>query len=149
MTKILVSKELASAALRDAATTLKAAIVVSAAAILSQAQGDLEANAEAAMAHFDTFSGKLNAIRDDALDRAIGLVEARLETTRQALSTIVGSAERDGIDVFADHIGALGRAFQDVAAINDGAPLSPPFLFDQFFLESMNDLAQRDWSEGA
>ncbi len=149
MPKILLNSELAAAVLRDAATTLKAAIAVSAAAILSQARGDLEANAKAAMDHFDAFSGKLNGIRDDALNDRIGRVDEQIARARKTLLQVVGSAERDGIDLFAERIGALGRAFQVVMATYAEAPATPPFQYDQFFLETMADLGQRDWSEGA
>jgi hypothetical protein len=171
MPKILVNTELVSAALKVAATTLKAAVVVSAAAILSQAKGDLEANAAAAVTHLDEFSQKLHGLRDrilqknavasaiisnagtaeidvDILNEKIGTVDDLIESTKEALFEIVGSAERDGLDVFAERAGALGRALQDVTALaaGDQPAAAPPFMFDQFFLETMHDLSQRDWS---
>ncbi|MEH2475719.1 hypothetical protein V1281_003106 [Nitrobacteraceae bacterium AZCC 2161] len=171
MPKILVNTELVSAALKPVATTLKAAVVVSAAAVLSQAKGDLEANAAAAVTHLDEFSQKLHAVRNgmlqqnavasaiisnahtaeidvDALHEKIGTVDDQVEGTKEALFEIVGSAERDGLDVFAERVGALGRALQDVMALAAGDRLAaaPPFMFDQFFLETMHDLSQRDWS---
>ncbi|MDB5500927.1 MAG: hypothetical protein JWR89_829 [Tardiphaga sp.] len=174
MPHIQVNTALVSAALRDAATTLKAAVAVSAAAILSQAKADLEANAAAALGHLDAFRNKLDALRDailhgrgnamalatisnvgtaevdtDALAAKIAIIDGRLDRFKEALLTIVGSAERDGLDVFAERAGALGRAFQDLA-FTAGEPIAAaPFQFDQFFLETMADLGQRDWSDAA
>ncbi len=133
------------AALRDAATTLKAAIVVSAAAILSQAEADLKANAAAAIAHFDAFERKLDALRTDALNDRIGDVAKRTDIAKASLFEVVGSAERDGLAIFAKRIGELGTALNAVMAQAGSAPI-PPFQFEQFLLESMHDLGQRDWS---
>ena len=134
------------AALRDAATTLKAALAVSAAAILSQAEADLKANAAAAIAHFDTFGRKLDALRTDALNDGIGVVAQRIDATKASLFDVVGSPERDGLTTFAESIGELGAALNAVMAKAGQAP-EPPFRFDQFFLESLHDLGQRDWSD--
>ena len=134
------------AALRDAATTLKAAIAVSAAAILSQAEADLRANAAAAIEHFDAFGRKLDALRTDALNPKIEIVADRTDITKASLFEVVGSAERDGLMVFAERVGELGAAFNAVLDKAGAAP-SPPFLFNQFFLESMHDLGQRDWRD--
>lgn len=134
------------AALRDAATTLKAALAVSAAAILSQAEADLKANAAAAIAHFDTFGRKLDALRTDALNAGIGGVAERIDIAKASLFDVVGSPERDGVAIFAERIGELGAAFNAVLAKAGQAP-EPPFQFDQFFLESLHDLGQRDWSD--
>jgi len=131
------------AALRDAATTLKAAIAVSAAAILSQAEADLKANAAAAIEHFDAFGRKLDALRTDSLNERIGVVAERMDIAKATLFEVVGSAERDGLAVYAERVGELGAAFNAVMA--HAAPV-PPFQFDQFFLETMHDLGQRDWS---
>ena len=136
------------AALRDAATTLKAAIAVSAAAILSQAEADLRANAAAAIEHFDSFGRKLDALRTDALNDNIGLVADRMDIAKASLFEVVGSPERDGLTVFAERVGELGAAFHAVM-VKAGCAPTPPFLFDQFFLESMHDLGQRDWTDGA
>lgn len=137
-----------AAALRDAATTLKAALAVSAAAILSQAEPDLKANAAAAIQHFDMFGRKLDALRTDALNAGIGIVAIRIDVTKASLFEVVGSPERDGLAIFAECVGELGAEFNAVMAKAGQAP-EPPFQFDQFFLESMHDLGQRDWSEGA
>lgn len=134
------------AALRDAATKLKAAIVVSAAAILSRAEADLKANAAAAIAHFDAFEQKLDALRTDALNDSIGVVARRIDITKASLFEVVGSAERDGLAIFAERVGELGAALNAVMAQAGSAP-SPPFQFEQLFLESMHDLGQRDWSD--
>lgn len=172
MPRIQVNTALVSAALRDAGTTLKAAIVVSAAAILSQAKADLEANATAAAGHLDAFRGKLDALCEamlggkgnaaalamisssgtadvdtDALAAKIAIVEGLVDRIRQALFAVVGSATRDGFDVFAARAGELGRAFQDVAFTAGEPAAAAPFQFDQFFLETMADLGQRDWSD--
>ena len=133
------------AALRDAATTLKAAIAVSAAAILSQAEADLKANAAAAIEHFDAFGRKLDALRTDSLNERIGVVAERMDIAKATLFEVVGSAERDGLAVYAERVGELGAAFNAVMAQAHAAPV-PPFRFDQFFLETMHDLGQRDWS---
>jgi hypothetical protein len=157
-------------ALRKAISALKAALVVSAAAVLSQVQGDLEANTKAALGHLDDFGTALHAVRDDILQQAttalrpagdqqteldtnlltllVNVVENRSATFRQALYDIVGSPERDGLDDFVAAIGELGTATHDVIAALTGPPPqdNPPFRYDQFFLESMQDLSQRDWS---
>lgn len=134
------------AALRDAATTLKAAIAVSAAAILSQVEADLRANAAAAINHFDTFGRKLDALRTDALDAGIGIVAERIDITKASLFEVVGSPARDGLAIFAERVGELGSALNAVMATAGRAP-TPPFQFHQFFLESLHDLGQRDWSD--
>ncbi|MDB5656537.1 MAG: hypothetical protein JWQ94_4150, partial [Tardiphaga sp.] len=134
------------AALRDAATTLKAAIVVCAAAILSQAEADLRANTAAALEHFAAFGRKLDALRTDALNDRISAVATRTERAKASLFEVVGSAERDGLALFAERTGELGTAFNEVMT-QAGAASSPPFQFDQFFLETMHDLGQRDWSD--
>jgi hypothetical protein len=134
------------AALRAAATTLKAAIAVSAAAILSQAEADLRANATAAIGHFETFGRKLDALRTDALNACIGVVAERIDITKATLFEVVGSPERDGLAIFAERVGELGEALNAVMAKAGPAP-TPPFQFGQFFLESMHDLGQRDWSD--
>jgi len=136
------------AALRDAATTLKAAIAVSAAAILSRAEADLRANAAAAIGHFDAFGRKLDALRTAALNPGISVVADRTDVAKASLFEIVGSAERDGVAIFAERVGELGEALHAVMARAGSAPV-PPFMFDQFFLESMHDLGQRDWSDTA
>ena len=136
------------AALRDAATTLKAAIAVSAAAILSRAEADLRANAAAAIGHFDAFGRKLDALRIAALNPGIGVVADRTDVAKASLFEVVGSAERDGVAIFAERVGELGEALHAVMARAGSAPV-PPFMFDQFFLESMHDLGQRDWSDTA
>jgi hypothetical protein len=136
------------AALRGAATTLKAALAVSAAAILSQTEADLKANAAAAIQHFDMFGRKLDALRTDALNAGIGVVVRRIDVTKASLFDVVGSPERDGLATFAERVGELGAELNAVMAKAGQAP-EPPFQFDQFFLESMHDLGQRDWSEGA
>lgn len=133
------------AALRDAATTLKAAIAVSAAAILSQAEADLKANATAAIDHFDSFGRKLDALRTDTLNAGIGVIAQRIDLTKASLFEVVGSPERDGLTIFAERVGELGAALNAVMATAGDAP-APPFQFDQFFLESLHDLGQRDWS---
>jgi uncharacterized protein with beta-barrel porin domain len=134
------------AALRDAATTLKAAIAVSAAAILSQADADLRANAAAAIEHYETFGRKLDALRTDGLNAGIGVVAERIDIAKASLFEVVGSPERDGLAIFADRVGELGSALNAVMATAGRAP-EPPFRFEQFFLESMHDLGQRDWSD--
>ena len=134
------------AALRDAATTLKAAIAVSAAAILSQADADLRANAAAAVKHFDAFGRKLDALRTHELNDLIGTVAERTDLAKATLFEVVGSAEREGLTIFAERVGELGTALHAVMAQAGAAPV-PPFAFDQFFLESMHDLGQRDWSD--
>lgn len=167
-----VTIETVSAALRKAASTLKAAAVVSAAAVLSRVQGDLEANAAAAADHFDDVAVQLHAIRSnilkealtsepaggstthvdiDILDAAIDHVNNGITLAKEALVTVVGNAEREGLDSFVQHIGEVGRALQDVAAaLGEKLPSGvSPFLYDQFFLDSMHDLAQRDWSVSA
>ena len=131
--------------LRKAMTTLKAAIVVSAAAILSQSEADLHANAAAAAGHFELFMRTLDPLRSEALNGRIGVVAERVDVARTTLLAVVGSAERDGLESFAERIGELGAAFNDVLA-EACAATAPPFRFDQFFLESMHELGQRDWS---
>jgi hypothetical protein len=171
MPKILINTALASAALRDAATTLKAAIAVSAAAILSESKADLEANAAAAARHFDAFGDKLDALRDGILKgsanaaalalissagtveiesmrlaKGIAMIHSLIKSTKRILFNVVGTATRNGIDVFADQVGILGRSFQSVS-FSVGEPMpATPLQFDQFFLETMADLGQRDWS---
>ncbi|MDB5620198.1 hypothetical protein [Tardiphaga sp.] len=134
------------AALRDAATTLKAAIVVSAAAILSQADADLRANAAAAVEHFDSFGRKLDTLRTNSLNDRISVVASKTDIAKTTLFEVVGSAEREGLATFAERVGELGQAFNEVMA-QAGLASTPPFQFDQFFLESMHDLGQRDWSD--
>jgi hypothetical protein len=156
--------------LRQAASTLKAALVVSAAAILSQGQSDLEANAAAALGHLDVFTAQVQALRDDVLqqdatpapalpegiagtdshllDLMTGIVDDRSADLRQALHDVVGHPERDALDAFVASAGALGQAMHDITALlTPSAPdHAAPFPYDQFFLESMQDLSQRDWS---
>ena len=171
MARIHVNTGQVSAALRAAATVLKAAIVAAAAAILSQAKADLEANAANAVDHLGAFRDKLHALHEamlqdsgnaaalavissagtaevdiDAVAARIATVDDQIERARAALLAVVGSAQRDGIDVFAKHVGILGRAFQDVAISAGEQAAAMPFQFDQFFLETMADLGQRDWS---
>lgn len=136
------------AGLRNAATTLKAAIAVSAAATLSRAEADLKANAAAAIGHYDAFGRKLDALRTDALNAGIGVVAGRIEGVIADLYKVVGSPEREGVATFAERVGELGAAFNDVLT-QAGCATMPPFQFDQFFLESLHDLGQRDWSDGA
>jgi hypothetical protein len=173
LARIQVNTEQASAALRAAATALKAAVVVAAAAILSQARADLEANAGAAADHLDTFRSKLDALHDGmlrdsgnaaalatisstgtaevdihAVAARIAAVDSQIARTKAALFAVIGSAERDGIDVFAERLGALGDAFHDIALAAGEQPITAlPFQFGQFFLEAMHDLGQRDWSD--
>ena len=137
--------DLLATELRAATTTLKAAIAVSAAAILSQAEADLAANAAAAIAHYDTFGRKLDALRTGVLNDGISAVAERTDIAKASLFEVVGSSERDGLTNFAERIGELGAAFNAVLAQAGQAPASP-FQFDQFFLESLHDLGQRDWS---
>jgi hypothetical protein len=174
MPKIHVNTALVAAALRDAATTLKAAIVVSAAAILSQAKADLDANAAAAVDQLDAFREKLLALRDEIhqgagnaralavlstagttdidfelLDKDIVFVGQLTEATKRMLFTVVSNNARDGIEVFAEQVDILGRHFQFVGfRAGEPAPAAP-FQFDQFFLETIADLGQRDWSDAA
>ena len=161
-----------AASLRDAATTLKAAIVVSAAAILSQAKPDLDANAAAAVDHLDTFRSKLEALHDGILqnsgnaaalaiisrtgstqidpgilDARIAIMASQIERLKDALFDVVGSALRNGVDDYAEFVGILGRTFQDFA-FSAGQPADLiPFQYEQFFLESIAELDQRDWSD--
>ena len=156
----------AAAALRNAATTLKAAAAVSAAAILSRAQSDLEANAEAALGHFDDLLRQVQLLRAtilrdalapsdsdtveveiDDLDAAIDQLDASVDHARAMLFSVTSSAERDGLQGFVESLGELGRALQGVGAtIAAPATGEAPFQFDQFFLQAMQDLSQRDWS---
>ena len=172
MATIRINTELALAALRRSATTLKAAIAVSAAAILSETDGDLQANSSAALAHFDDFGQKLEAVSAavqdknalaaavvshagvsevdlDALGRQIELIHGLLKTTKRSLRAVVGSRTRDGIDIFAGHVGSLGRSLQHLAFHAGEPAATTPFMFEQFFLKTMADLGQRDWSDGA
>lgn len=171
MPKLLVKTEQVSVSLRKVTSTLKAAIVVSAAAILSRTSDDLEANAANAMGHFDDFAGQFHGIRQGMLprallsttyvlgtdieieasvcDEAIKRIDGHLASARQAFRTVAESPERDGLDVFTESVGALGRAFQGFTALVTPEKDATPFLFDQFFLEAMQDLAQRDWSAAA
>jgi hypothetical protein len=174
MPKIPVNTALVTAALRDAATTLKTAIVVSAAAILSQAKPDLDANAAAAVDQLDAFRDKLHTLRDgirqgtgnakalavlstagtadidfEALAQDIAVVDRLIEATRRTLFAVVSNNARDGIEMFAEQVGILGRHFQFVGfRAGEPAPAAP-FQFDQFFLETIADLGQRDWSNAA
>ncbi|MES2030135.1 MAG: hypothetical protein V4477_13240 [Pseudomonadota bacterium] len=169
MQTIPVTTEPARASLRKVMSTLKAAAVVSAAAILSQGKSDLEANAAAATGHFDDVSRQLHAFRKDALenalspaqtggktvdvdidalDRLIDNVDQHIARTRDALFAVAESADRSGLEAFAERLGHLGHALQEVTALIAPSP-SPgeaPFLFDQLFLESLQELSQRDWS---
>ncbi|CAN5318028.1 hypothetical protein BH11PSE4_BH11PSE4_33220 [soil metagenome] len=174
MPRIHVNAALAAAALRDAATTLKTAIVVSAAAILSQAKADLAANEAAAIEQYAAFLGKLDALHDGILQNSsnaaalavvsttgtiqvdagkleakIALIAAQIEHTKDILSDVLGSNLRNGIDDFAEQVGLMGRAFEDIDFHAGELALTPPFQFDQFFLETMADLGQRDWSDAA
>jgi hypothetical protein len=156
--------------LRKAISTLKAALAVSAAAILSQGKGDLEANASAALGHLDDFTAQLHAVCDDVLRQVavpspeadggnsdidgnlltlmVGIVEDRAARLKQALYDVVGSPERDGLDAFVASVEALGTATNDVEKLLTASASedTTPFRYDQFFLESMQDLSQRDWS---
>ncbi|MET0879699.1 MAG: hypothetical protein ABWY14_21425 [Tardiphaga sp.] len=173
MPRIQVNTAQVSAALRDAGTTLKAAITLSAAAILSQTESDLEANAAAAARHLDAFRSKLDALTEAILNGSgnaaalatistagtaevetaelkskVAVAAGLVERIRRALFVVVSSADRDGIDAFAELAGELGRAFQDVAFSAGEPAAAAPFQFDQFFLETMAELGQRDWSGG-
>lgn len=174
MPYILVNSAMVAGGLRDAATSLKAAIVVSAAAILSQAKPDLDANAAAAVSQFDAFRDKLRTLQDDIrkgagnaralavlstvgtaeidarlLDLDIACVDQFIKATEQMLFAVVSNSKRDGIEAFAEQVGILGRNFHNVA-VSAGEPApAVPFKFDQFFLETMADLGQRDWSDAA
>jgi hypothetical protein len=169
MPTIPVITEPALASLRQALSTLKAAAVVSAAAVLSQGKSDLEANAAAATGHLDNVSRQLHAFRKgvlqdalvpaeegtmavdvdiDALDRSIDSVDQHIIQAKDALFAVAESADRTGLEAFAERIGELGRALLDVVDLiaPSAAHNEAPFLFDQFFLESLQELSQRDWS---
>jgi hypothetical protein len=167
MTDIPNTPEAYAGALRKAVSTFKAALVVSAAAILSQGQGDLEANASAATGHLDDMLAQLRTVcdvvrRQDAvdsgettraidgnlLDLLIGVVEDRTARLRDALYAVVGHPERDGLEAFVAAAGEAGTAVDELVALLTGPPAADatPFRYDQFFLESMQDLAQRDWT---
>lgn len=169
MPTIPVITDTALASLQKVLSTLKAAAVVSAAAILSQGKSDLEANAAAATGHFDGVSRQLDAFRKcvlenalspaktgvrivdvdiDALDRLIDNADQQIVQTRDALFAVVESSERNGLEAFAERIGELGRALQEAIALiaPSAFPGETPFKFDQFFLESLQELSQRDWS---
>jgi hypothetical protein len=174
MPKIHVNTALVAAALRDAETTLKAAIVLSAAAILSQAKADLAANQAAAIDQYAAFLGKLDALHDgilqnsgnaaalavistagtiqvdaDKLEAKIALIAAQIERAKDILSDVLGSPLRNGIDDFAEQVETLGRAFREVDFRTGEFAITAPFRFDQFFLETMADLGHRDWSDAA
>lgn len=170
MPTIPVITEPALASLRQALSTLKAAAVVSAAAVLSQGKSDLEANAAAATGHLDNVSRQLHAFRKgvlqddalvpaeegtmavdvdiDALDRSIDSVDQHIIQAKDALFAVAESADRTGLEAFAKRTGELGRALLDVVDLiaPSAAHNEAPFLFDQFFLESLQELSQRDWS---
>lgn len=169
MPTIPVIAEPALASLRKVMSMLKAAAVVSAAATLSRGKSDLEANAAAAIDHFDDVSRQLHALRKgvledalspikpgvdvvdvdiDTLDRVIDNVDRHLVLTKHALFTVVESSDRSGLEAFAEQMGNLGRASQEMTALiaPSALPGEAPFLFDQFFLESLQELSQRDWS---
>ena len=101
---------------------------------------------KAAIAHYDTFGRKLDALRTGVLNDGISAVAERTDIAKASLFEVVGSSERDGLTNFAERIGELGAAFNAVLAQAGQAPASP-FQFDQFFLESLHDLGQRDWSD--
>lgn len=169
MPTIPVITEPALSSLRKVISALKAATVVSAAAILSQGKSDLEANAAAAFGHFEDVSRQLHTFRKavledalipandnavtvdvdiDALDRVVDDVDLQISQTKGALHAVVESSDRSGLEAFAERIGELGRALQEVSILiaPSTSPGEAPFLFDQFFLESLQELSQRDWS---
>lgn len=169
MPTIPVTTEPALASLRKTLSMLKAAAVVSAAAVLSQGKSDLEANAAAAFGHFENVSQQLHMFRKsvledaliptednaitvdvgiDALDHVIDDIDQRIVQTKDALFAVVESSDRSGLEAFTESIGDLGRALQEITALIAPAALpgAAPFLFDQFFLESLQELSQRDWS---
>lgn len=170
MPTISIDPKVFAPQLRKAVSTLKAALVVSAAAILSQGKADLEANAATAFGHFDDFLIQIDAICDDALtdegarrsgssaslrnidsqllELLTDVVDGRTGTVEQALKAITGSSDRSGLDDLSVAIGELGNALTDLMAIF--APPSDenvrPFRYDQFFLQAMQELGERDWS---
>ncbi|WP_441278035.1 hypothetical protein AB7783_14715 [Tardiphaga sp. 172_B4_N1_3] len=169
MPTIPVITEPALSSLRKVISTLKAATVVSAAAILSQGKSDLEANAAAAFGHYEDVSRQLHMFRKnvledaliptkdntdtvdvdiDALDRAVDDVDLLIAQTKGALHAVVESSDRSGLEAFAERIGELGRALLGMVTLiaPSAAHGDAPFLFDQFFLESLQELSQRDWS---
>jgi hypothetical protein len=169
MPTIPVITDPALASLQKALSTLKAAAVVSAAAILSQGKSDLEANAAAALGHFEDVSRQLHMFRKsaledaltpakdntvtvdvdiDALDRTVHDVDHQIAQARDALHAVVESSDRSGLEAFAEHIGELGRVLLGMVPLiaPSAAHGDAPFLFDQFFLESLQELSQRDWS---
>lgn len=169
MPTIPVITEPALASFRKVISTLKAATVVSAAAILSQGKSDLEANAAAAFGHFEDVSRQLHMFRKnvledaliptkdntvtvdvdiDALDRVVDDVDHQIAQAKGTLHTVVESSDRSGFEAFAERIGELGRALLSMVTLiaPSAAHSDAPFLFDQFFLESLQELSQRDWS---
>src|SRR4051812_2937343 len=95
MSQIHLNNALLATSLRDAATPLKAALVVSAAAILSQAKPDLDANAAAARQHLDVFCHQLHAMRDGILlnrDNAAALAVVSRASTVQLDTDVLDQA---------------------------------------------------------
>jgi hypothetical protein len=150
---------------------LKATIILSAAALLSRRTDDLEANAQLVMTHLEEMGRKLDGLRSDVSQRkgvsiaarlrgqikeiddgvfteAANLIDDRIDSYRDALLAVLESKQREGIDLFARRVGALGRAIQAAIGLVAGDSLmGSPFLFDAFFEQTMEELSRKSWAD--
>ena len=156
----------------DLGDTLKATIILSAAALLSRRTDDLEANAYSALARLEDMRQKLDGVRNgvaqkkdvslatrlkrqikkidnDAFTDALSLIDGRLESYRNALLSVLESKQRENIDLFVPTVGALGRAIQAAIGLVAGDALTgSPLLFDALFAQAMEELSEKSWENG-
>jgi hypothetical protein len=171
--KLRVNAAVVAAELFELGDDLKAAIVVSAAALLSRRGDDLEANAHLVVARLQEMHQKLNDVRNGVLERkgvsiiarlrgrtkdidsnrfteATNLIDDRIDSYKDVFRSVLESKDREGIDVFARRVGALGRAIQDAIGLVAGnALMGSPFLFDALFAQTMEELSGKRWDDGA
>jgi hypothetical protein len=108
MPKVQVNTDIALATLVDLANTLKKAIIVSAAAVLSRMTNDLKANAAAAVTHLDEMGRKLDGLRNDASQRNGVSFATKLKGKILEVDSDL-FAERVGIKVWSFFVAALAR----------------------------------------
>ena len=169
MSKIPINVGLVAAELFGAGDALKSAIFVSVAALLSRTSEDLEANAATALSHLDDLgrridgvrnavsqasgvtlvakvTGKVREIDGDALTEALSMIDDGIEASRNNFDDVLQSNHRDGADLFADRICALGHDVQAAIEIIVGPGAGgPALLFDTYYAEAMRTLAAEDW----
>jgi hypothetical protein len=61
---------------------------------------------------------------------------------------VLENKQREGIDLFARRVGALGRAIQaSIGLVAGDRLIGSPLLFDAFFAETMEELSRKSWTD--